>query len=333
MRLLVLGQFEIHRYAHHWQGIRDALAKEDRKTTGRIADVACWDPRKRCAAKTDPRGLLRYQVDLFEKFLEDIRAYGPDVVLCCSADSFSPKLRETAKDLGAFLALWFCDIREPQPMDLAGQVDLIMLSAGGMVPKYTAAWNLEPDQGIWMPQACLPREPGFYCAPKERFARDGIFIGSAAGNEWHNGRRQVLQTARQKIGDRFRWLDPHTDSEKAIVTAKLPELYQNTRVALGHSYPDCTGYHSNRIFLATGNGGFYFTNDFPGLGDLFEPGTEVATYTPSCSAESIVSHLQMWIHNTPEANTIRWNGYRRAQTDHTYPVRMHQILTEIEERR
>ena len=229
------------------------------------------------------------------------------------------------------MGLWFCDIRHPEERKLAGRVNLLALTPGGSIPAYCKAWGLTSDQCVWMPQACLPNDtpPPEYKA----WPHDLLFIGTDVAPEWHRDRRVMINNLLKEYGEgRFRWLDPMTDLEKLKVTEHMTETYRQSKVAWGHSTFDCFGYHSNRIFLAIGCGGFYLCNEYPGMHNVFTPGEHLGTYDPLAPWSEQKAVIDYWIENDDARETIRQQGFAYAQANHTYLNRIPELWACIEKR-
>ena len=84
--------------------------------------------------------------------------------------------------------------------------------------------------------------------------------------------------------------------------------------------------------LAIGNGGMYLCNWFERLAELFEPAIEVAAFGGHDPMDPM-EHLDCWLSDERSREINRKHGFARAQRDHTYPVRVRQLLAEIEARR
>jgi hypothetical protein len=119
-----------------------------------------------------------------------------------------------------------------------------------------------------------------------------------------------------------------------LVTAKLPELYQRAKLAIGHSDHSTWGYHSNRIHLAIGNGGLYVCNDFPGIEALYEPQKHCITYPPMDDPAEVASFIdELLMPVQQHANDhIRREGFLHAQAHHNYYVRCEQLWQLIKDR-
>ena len=306
-RLTAIGNFHVHGYAAHWRGLKDALRDQ-------VEEVQ----------------ILDYRTSTPGQVIASMAEFAPDVVLFGTADAMTEEALDRAREIGAFTALWYCDLRWPEQLDIGDRLGLLAMTGSGWLPAYEQAWALPPGRTLWLPQACLPLAE--MPKPDPEWACDILHIGSAVHPRYHAERKHLLKEIAHRYGSRFRWLDPKTDEEKAAVTAKLPVLYASAKVSVGVSADTVAGYHSNRLFLAIGNGGMYLCNWFERLAELFEPAIEVAAFGGHDPMDPM-EHLDCWLSDERSREINRKHGFARAQRDHTYPVRVRQLLAEIEARR
>jgi spore maturation protein CgeB len=79
---------------------------------------------------------------------------------------------------------------------------------------------------------------------------------------------------------------------------------------------------SLRLFETTGMGAALVTNAVGGLGELFEPGTEILLYHDIDEARKTVA----WLNSDPEAaSEVGRAGQERALRDHTVEARARQL--------
>lgn len=78
-----------------------------------------------------------------------------------------------------------------------------------------------------------------------------------------------------------------------------------------------------RLYEATGMGTCLFTEAKPNLGELFAPDQEVVTFR---DAEECVEHLRHYLSNEPGRRRVAEAGRRRTRRDHTYAIRMKELL-------
>ncbi|OGG15290.1 hypothetical protein A2875_00665 [Candidatus Gottesmanbacteria bacterium RIFCSPHIGHO2_01_FULL_46_14] len=81
-----------------------------------------------------------------------------------------------------------------------------------------------------------------------------------------------------------------------------------------------------RLYEATGCGAMLLTDQKDNLGELFVPGKEVVTYK---NLNEIVSKIKYYLTHESERSEIAKNGQKRTLKDHTYEVRMAQLINII----
>jgi spore maturation protein CgeB len=87
---------------------------------------------------------------------------------------------------------------------------------------------------------------------------------------------------------------------------------------------DVAGDYANnmRLFEATGVGTLLITDSKKNIGDLFEPGKEILTYS---SKEEAAELVNFYISNPAEAKIIAKAGQKRTLEQHTYKKRMDEL--------
>jgi spore maturation protein CgeB len=78
-----------------------------------------------------------------------------------------------------------------------------------------------------------------------------------------------------------------------------------------------------RAFEIAGAGGLQLLEARPIVGECFEPGNEVLTFS---TFEELVDHVQRCRRSRAEVQAIRTAGARRALSEHTYRHRLERIL-------
>jgi spore maturation protein CgeB len=96
------------------------------------------------------------------------------------------------------------------------------------------------------------------------------------------------------------------------------------RIAVNRHGDVSEDYANNmRLYEATGVGALLLTDNKRNLGELFTPGTECVTYDDEYElAEQILHYLS----NDDERSAIAAAGQRRTLEEHTYAVRMRELL-------
>jgi len=101
------------------------------------------------------------------------------------------------------------------------------------------------------------------------------------------------------------------------------QLLSKARIAL-NGHIDIAGDHANncRLFEATGSGAMLLTDWKSDLQEMFEPGTEMATYRDKEECLELIEHH---LRHNDARQAIARAGQRRTLTDHTYGARMQEL--------
>jgi spore maturation protein CgeB len=108
------------------------------------------------------------------------------------------------------------------------------------------------------------------------------------------------------------------------------QALRDTRIVLNR-HIDAAGPYANnmRLYETTGVGSFLLTERKQNLGDLFAPGREVAVYDTPEQAVELVRH---YLGHEAEREAIAQAGQARTLREHTYPVRLPQLLELLDPR-
>ncbi len=99
-------------------------------------------------------------------------------------------------------------------------------------------------------------------------------------------------------------------------------LQQSAIVVNRHGEVSRNYANNMRLFEATGVGTFLLTDAKDNLGELFDVGTEVVTYS---SADECVEMARYYLEHETERSAIAAAGQRRTLRDHTYFQRMEEL--------
>lgn len=105
---------------------------------------------------------------------------------------------------------------------------------------------------------------------------------------------------------------------------EMYKVIRGSKITLNH-HIDVAGPHANnlRLFEATGAGSLLITDSKQNLNQLFEPEREAVVYR---SAEECVEKIEYFLKNDKEREAIALNGQKRTLRDHTYRIRMEELL-------
>ncbi|HUJ08840.1 MAG TPA: glycosyltransferase [Verrucomicrobiae bacterium] len=109
------------------------------------------------------------------------------------------------------------------------------------------------------------------------------------------------------------------------------EMYQvlsDSKLTVNH-HIDVAGHYANnlRLFEATGVGTLLITDWKQNIGDLFEPGKEVATYRSPAECAELIEY---YLAHEDERKAIARAGQERTLREHTYSQRMQELNTLVQ---
>lgn len=161
----------------------------------------------------------------------------------------------------------------------------------------------------------------------DNFRGDVAFIGSYHYHPEYNYRPQLIDWLSDTYRDRFRRYAGDTQWG-TIRGSALNSVYASTKITVGDtlninfSHPD---YFSDRLFEATGRGGFVIFPYIKGIEDCFRLGKELITYEYG-NFEQLKELIEYYLDHDIERETIRLAGHHRTIRDHTYHNRVEEIF-------
>lgn len=243
--------------------------------------------------------------------------------------------------VGYHLDRWWGLDREGQVYDEPFfQADLVVTADGG----HDAEWAGVGVAHAWLPPGVLAaeclREPRI----RRQYRHDVTFVGSwrlgvgADGHwsgyhaEWAPYRKAMLDTLTRRFGRRF----VAYPRRGGLRGAELTDLYGNAKVVVGDS---CLApadnpparYWSDRIPETVGRGGLLVHPHVEGLEEHYTPGEHLATF-PLGDHEAMVATVQRYLADDPERTRMRKAGREHVLAQHTYEVRVGQLVALCAER-
>jgi spore maturation protein CgeB len=124
---------------------------------------------------------------------------------------------------------------------------------------------------------------------------------------------------------RSKRLEPHYTG-RYIAREEKAAIFRSAGVVLNTIHPGEMASVNCRLFEAAGCGGAVLTDCRPGLGDLFEIGKEVQTF--DCF-DSLVDRVRWMLHHPGDARRMGDLAAARAHAEHTYDLRLEQLLAAL----
>lgn len=106
---------------------------------------------------------------------------------------------------------------------------------------------------------------------------------------------------------------------------EMYRIHRRSRISLNHHIGLSAEFANNmRLYESTGTGTLLLTDQKKNLGDIFEVGREVAAYR---SAEDCIEKIRYYLEHPEARETIARAGQQRTLREHTYRLRMEQLVS------
>jgi spore maturation protein CgeB len=167
---------------------------------------------------------------------------------------------------------------------------------------------------------------------------DVVFVGALNGLRHRKGNRALAKAARQlpiefwgyDMRGQAPWSPIRRRYRGEAWGLEMFKVLASGRVALNRHIAEARGYANNmRLYEATGVGTLLVTDAKAYLHELFRPDTEVLTYS---STADLVVKVRHYLTHEDERNVIAGAGQARTLADHTYAVRMRELVPILETR-
>ena len=206
-------------------------------------------------------------------------------------------------------------------------------------PTYAPVLEPRGVRARFLPHAVHPAAWAGHDADAEPV--DVIFVGDARHNMGHlpanRSRVDILEAvARSGVnlavwGRGWEKLEPSYRVREAhrgltlLPAAAVARAYRSAKVVLNIHHAQMREGPNMRTFEIPAAGAFQLTDYKSRMDDLFEVGTELAVYDDS---SDVVSAIERYLNDEPGRRAITEAGKRRVERDHTYAVRMGQLIKE-----
>ncbi|MYA58957.1 MAG: glycosyltransferase [Chloroflexi bacterium] len=203
----------------------------------------------------------------------------------------------------------------------------------------TYAPDLEPRgvEGRFMPHAAHPAAWTGQDADAE--VVDVVFVGDARHNMGHlpanRSRVAILEAvARSGVslavwGRGWEKLEPDYRVREAhrgltlLPAAAVARAYRSARIVLNVHHAQMREGPNMRTFEIPAAGAFQLTDFKARMPEFFEIGTELATYQ---DADDVAATIELYLNDESTRRAITAAGKRRVECDHSYAVRMRQLI-------
>lgn len=199
---------------------------------------------------------------------------------------------------------------------------LVVTADGGHDPQ----WRSAGVNHHWLPPGVSAAEcqPGLY---RPEMASDVAFVGSWQSGyhtEWKH-RPQLVHWLEHNMGSRCRFWPPA--GKPAVRGASLRDLYASVKVLVGDSClaGGATRYWSDRIPETLGRGGFLLHPYVEGIEEHFTDGEHLRLWELGNFAH-LADLIAYYLEHDEERHRIAEAGRAHVLAEHTYTVRMRQVL-------
>ena len=167
-------------------------------------------------------------------------------------------------------------------------------------------------------------EEGVSVDPRSKRSIPAAFVGSVDPRAHGRGTVALDRLAAEVDLRVWGYGAEHLDPSSALARAHRGqafglEMYRvlaDAKIVVNRHIDAAEGFANNmRLFEATGSGALLVTEAAPNLGELFEPGREVVTYSSPGELAEVVCH---YLENEDERLAIAAAGQRRTFAEHTY---------------
>ncbi len=177
------------------------------------------------------------------------------------------------------------------------------------------------------------------------FSADVAFVGNLGSKPDYIVRRRYIRRVIDE-GFKLKWWGPRIPlklSTLPLITGKVGRAYGG-RFVWGKEYakvarlskvflafdvrPDIRKSMSARMYTAVGCGAFYMCRHVDGIEEVLEPGKEIVTFR---SEEEMTELIRYYLGEESIRRRIAAAGRERVLREHTYEIRMRQLIGMIEE--
>lgn len=262
--------------------------------------------------------------ELLEILTEQVRRLKPDVLYFQDLSFVPPKLLRSFK---SYVRLIVGQIACPLPPDeYLAEYNLILTSFPHFVERFRS-------NGIASEYFRLAFEPSVLDrigSQKKKYTC--TFVGGIS--ETHKKGSQLLEHIARNVDADFFGYGKNTLRKSSSIRKRHHgevwglEMYRTlarSHITINRHIDVAENYANNmRLFEATGCGAMLLTDAKDNLGELFEVGTEVVTYS---SPQEAVELIQYYTAHPAERDAIAKAGQARTLREHTYMLRMKELAS------
>lgn len=277
----------------------------------------------------------------YDVVFKAIEKFKPDFILH-TKDELPVEIFEEARQKVPLIQ-WYPDPVIPDWLiPYVKSCDIFFTMAEGLVEEFR---KINP-KSFWLTQAF---EPEFFeisdITEKDRifFSSDVTFVGNLGSKKQYLLRRKYLKRV-IKEGINLKWWGPKIPlklSTIPLLTGGIGRSYGG-RFVWGEEYakvaklskiflafdsmPHIRKSMSARMYTAVGCGAFYMCQYVDGIEEILAPDKEIVTFIDE---EEMIDKIRYYIQSDGLRNEISQRGRERVLKDHTYEIRMKELLSHV----
>ncbi|GAB4536370.1 MAG: hypothetical protein Fur0020_04300 [Thermodesulfovibrionia bacterium] len=287
----------------------------------------------------DPTRSLEPEKEVFEI----VNGFKPDIILH-TKDEFKP---DVFNDLRRYARViqWYPDPVIPEWLiPYVKACDIFFTMSEGLVDEFK---KYNPNV-FWLTQAF---EPSFFeikeitDEDKRFFSSDVTFVGNLGSKGQYLPRRRALQRVID-AGIKFKWWGPPLPRKLSTIPLILGGLGKayGGRFVWGEDYakvarlskiflafdsmPHIRKSMSARMYTAVGCGAFYMCRYVEGIEEVFLPDKEIVTFFDE---DEMIDKIRFYLGREDLRKKFAQAGQKRVLSEHTYEVRIKEMMRIIED--
>lgn len=272
--------------------------------------------------------IQRFKNKETKKIIEIVKQSKPDLIVSTHDYLYPDEINKIKSLSNAQVVLWFPDA-------LSNIKKGLFFTAGYdfmfFVDKYIVE-TLRNELGLntyFLPQACYPK---FHHIISEKVEDETYKCDiTNAGNSYPS---RIALYEKLKDFDFKMWGAPppvwmknkfinSIHQNKEVYGEEKIKAFSGAKIVLNNLHPAVINGVNKRTFEIPACGGFQITKFSDVIGGLFAEGEEIVTYN---NFEDLQEKIQYYLENSQEREKIAKAGFIRANKDHTYEVRLKQMI-------
>lgn len=279
--------------------------------------------------------IIKYNNSIKEKADE----YNPDILLVLKGDIIRKETIEYINNMGIKTVLWCYDSikKSPHLLDICWSYYQIYVFEKGDIPIF---------REIGMDVEFLPMgyDPTVYYKKEQSSTRaDVCFVGNIypdRANKLETIIKELPELDYEIHGNIGSWYNPIYQYRRLKKWPRLSEVINNGYVSpekvnnIYNSTKICINLHNSQSYLGfnprtaeiLGAGGFEIVDNNPVIVQEFEQKEGLVTFEDTTE---LLDKIRYYLDSDSERKTIQQNGYKIAQTDHSFKNRAESIVRNI----